>query len=555
MLIEGNTTNNNKGYGIYVPKPSHIIKDNSANDNGSWGIYVSEAQQRPQSTSTAAATAARATSARSTRSRCCRCSATCVQCAGGPPISADPVAAGHADPRGAGRPEHRRRRACSASPAPTTPATSRSSAGSTAPSAFAPVHVAADARRASRSACTPSRSARSTSPATSTRRPPTYTWTVGRAAVGRRAGDDDRVRAGPRRPCARARRSSSPPTSATRPSSAALDAAASRRAPGPAAPVLPHGGSITYTGLSVGTHTFQVRATDADGNADPTPGDLHLARSTPPPVADRGRLRRDRHAEHRAHERPDRLPRPRPDRRRQRHHDRPQRPRDRRHRARRRHPQQRLRLGHRHQRHIHEFDYGVQLNPGTSLNVVTGVRLENNQEAGIGLSDADQNGAGQHDPRQHDHRQQLRHRALQRHAAHAWCATTRSASTPTTRVHMESASQNLDRAQRDRPLRRRRRRHAGRRRATRSSTTLMIANPGGGIAVGEELIPSNNNLDRAQHDRGERRAGISVIDSLGTQVLNNDVRESQRPRRRARPGAQHARARQRPALATPAASS
>ncbi|HEV2951946.1 MAG TPA: right-handed parallel beta-helix repeat-containing protein, partial [Actinomycetota bacterium] len=44
--------------------------------------------------------------------------------------------------------------------------------------------------------------------------------------------------------------------------------------------------------------------------------------------------------------------------------------------------------------HIHEFDYGVQLNPGSSQNVVTGVRIENNQEAGIGLSDADQNGQG-----------------------------------------------------------------------------------------------------------------------------------------------------------------
>ena len=44
--------------------------------------------------------------------------------------------------------------------------------------------------------------------------------------------------------------------------------------------------------------------------------------------------------------------------------------------------------------HIHEFDFGVQLNPGSSENVVTGVRLENNQEAGIGLSDADQNGQG-----------------------------------------------------------------------------------------------------------------------------------------------------------------
>ncbi len=39
MLLEGNTTNNNKTHGIVVSKPAHIIKNNSANDNGSWGIY------------------------------------------------------------------------------------------------------------------------------------------------------------------------------------------------------------------------------------------------------------------------------------------------------------------------------------------------------------------------------------------------------------------------------------------------------------------------------------------------------------------------------------
>ena len=43
---------------------------------------------------------------------------------------------------------------------------------------------------------------------------------------------------------------------------------------------------------------------------------------------------------------------------------------------------------------IHEFDYGILLNPGTSLNVVTAMRLELNQEAGIALSDADQTGKG-----------------------------------------------------------------------------------------------------------------------------------------------------------------
>ena len=42
VLIEANQTHDNKGYGIFVPKVSHVIKDNHANDNDSWGIWVSE---------------------------------------------------------------------------------------------------------------------------------------------------------------------------------------------------------------------------------------------------------------------------------------------------------------------------------------------------------------------------------------------------------------------------------------------------------------------------------------------------------------------------------
>ena len=82
--------------------------------------------------------------------------------------------------------------------------------------------------------------------------------------------------------------------------------------------------------------------------------------------------------------------------------------------------------------HIHEFDYGVQLNPGTSQNVVTGLRVENNQEAGIGLVGRRPERARQHDPRQHDLGEQLRRRPLQRHPARRRARQRRSAPTRTT---------------------------------------------------------------------------------------------------------------------------
>jgi parallel beta-helix repeat protein len=41
-LVEGNTTNGNKGMGIQASKPSHIFKDNVAFDNDSWGINAGD---------------------------------------------------------------------------------------------------------------------------------------------------------------------------------------------------------------------------------------------------------------------------------------------------------------------------------------------------------------------------------------------------------------------------------------------------------------------------------------------------------------------------------
>ncbi|HEV2951439.1 MAG TPA: right-handed parallel beta-helix repeat-containing protein, partial [Actinomycetota bacterium] len=38
--VEGNIVNNNKGFGIFISKVSHVVKANVANDNGGWGIWA-----------------------------------------------------------------------------------------------------------------------------------------------------------------------------------------------------------------------------------------------------------------------------------------------------------------------------------------------------------------------------------------------------------------------------------------------------------------------------------------------------------------------------------
>ena len=518
MLIEGNRTDDNKGYGIYVPKPSHVIKGNSANDNGSWGIYVSEGYNGRINVD-AGGNRARATTARWTRSRCCRCSATCQlrgRPAGRRPTSSarDAAHRGPADPstsdvatfRFTGTDNARRSRSSARSPA--------------ADAGFAPVRVAGRLRgpRARRAHLPGARRRR-----VRQRRPYAgeHIWRSTRSpAAG--AGDHDRRRARTLTTVAPSARSRSSPTSARDLRVRARRRGVRRRARvRRARRARGTRGIVTYTGLSVGTHTFHVRAIDLDGNVDATPAawTWRIGRAA---GADRGRLRRVRHPQHRAHQRPDRLPGPRADRRRRRHHDRPRRPRHRRHRPRRRRPQQRLRRRDDHRRPGPRVRLRRPAQPGHGAQRRRPACGSRPTRRPASCSPTPTRTAPGNTSATTRSRATARHRALQRHpprgrARQRVRANQDDGSTSSTRAS------TADHAQRDRPLLRRRRGHAGRRR-TRVTDNVLIAQRRGRRRSARNCCRPTTTR-RAQHDRGPG-AGVLVADSRGTLLLDNDVRES-----------------------------
>ena len=272
---------------------------------------------------------------------------------------------------------------------------------------------------------------------------------VGRPAAGRRAArDDDRLRARPDDRAARARRSSSPPASAASTFECSLDGARpfARAAPSPQAPT---------AAWRSGAHTFTVRATDLDGNQAherPGPGGSRPRRSPPRSTCGEVLVRSVK-----VLERPDRLPRQRPDHRHRRHHRRPRRPHHRRRRPRRRHPQHRLRRRHDHERHRPRVRLRRPAQPGhRAATSSRQLRVELNQEAGIGARRRRPGRPGQHDPRQHD--------PLQRHAASRCYSGTKNTlirdnalgANLKDGIRLEHLERHPDRGQRDHRLRRRR---------------------------------------------------------------------------------------------------
>ena len=175
---------------------------------------------------------------------------------------------------------------------------------------------------------------------------------------------------------------------------------------------------------------------------------------------------------------------------------------------------------------VTEFDYGVMLHPGTQLNVVTGIRAELNQEAGIALADADEAGNGN----------SIRNNiAVMNKVGIALYSNTRYADVHDNQVagndwdgiRLEMASENKI--------------HHN---EVANSTGFGINIVGGndnlisenelsanhnGISVGEELIPANGTRVESNTIADGLGAGIQVVDSADVQILYNIVRDGGGP--------------------------
>ena len=191
---------------------------------------------------------------------------------------------------------------------------------------------------------------------------------------------------------------------------------------------------------------------------------------------------------------------------------------------------------------VSEFDYGVLLNPGSAKGLVTGMRVETNQEAGIALADADEGGFG-NTIRDNTVVMNKLGIALYSNTRYTIVRDNHVGGNLDDGVRLEMAHQNQifdneiaassgfgvyvfgghDNVVRDNEL----------------DANL------GGVAVGEELIPSDRTRRREQRDRGQprqrhRRHG------LGRRGDPVQRRPRRRGRRRHGAGAERARQGQRP---------
>ena len=169
---------------------------------------------------------------------------------------------------------------------------------------------------------------------------------------------------------------------------------------------------------------------------------------------------------------------------------------------------------------VHEFDYGVLLNPGTGLNVVEKIHAELNQEAGIALADADQQGKGN----------DIRNNTLLQNGAGIWLLSgTKNALIRGNALGGSMKDGILLEHSTGTKIRENEITGSG------GNGVVLIASANNtiveneislsgqmGIALGEELLPSNNNVV-SKNLISEGGGGVSIIDSSGNQILVNRV--------------------------------
>jgi parallel beta-helix repeat protein len=169
---------------------------------------------------------------------------------------------------------------------------------------------------------------------------------------------------------------------------------------------------------------------------------------------------------------------------------------------------------------VHEFLYGVQLNPGTARNVVHGMRIELAEEAGIALADADQDGEG-NTIRDNTIVGNELGIALYSGTRHAVVReNTLAANAGEGSIYLEFASDNL--IERNQI-------------ATAGGTGVMMLGGGSntvtentirqssgfGIIAGEELLQSNDNVILRNSINGGQ--GGVLVGGHRNQIVNNDV--------------------------------
>ena len=151
---------------------------------------------------------------------------------------------------------------------------------------------------------------------------------------------------------------------------------------------------------------------------------------------------------------------------------------------------------------VTEFDYGVLLNPGSAKGVVTGIRAELNQEAGIALADADEGGFG-NTIRENTVVLNEVGIALYSNTRHTIVRDNHVGGNLGDGVRLEMANEN--------PIQNNEIANSagfgvyifgGHDNVVRDNE--LDANLGG-VAVGEELIPSNRTLVEYEHDRRQPR--------------------------------------------------